>query len=118
MFLMATQEWKDSHQEQMKEYRRNHYKKNRDYYIQRTLERKRTISEYLQDYKMSHPCVYCGESDPCCIDFHHMESDKKEINLAMASTKGWGMKRVNREIEKCITVCANCHRKIHSGKLN
>jgi hypothetical protein len=32
----------------------------------------------------------------------------------------WGMNddKVRKEIEKCVLLCSNCHRKVHAGILN
>lgn len=58
-------------------------------------------------------CSLCPEKTPECIDFHHIDSDTKEGNVARMS----GVKMF-REILKCARVCANCHRKIHTGRID
>jgi hypothetical protein len=59
-------------------------------------------------------CIRCGESEYVALDFHHIDPNIKESNvsklLAGASTK-----RMLKEIEKCVVICANCHRKLHAG---
>ena len=56
-------------------------------------------------------CEICGY-DKCvaALDFHHQNGDK-EFGLARAYNKAWSIVEV--ELDKCIMVCANCHRKIH-----
>jgi hypothetical protein len=58
-------------------------------------------------------CQRCGNVfDEECYDFHHTEPVEKDLNIAKALTeKTWG--EIERELEKCILVCANCHRIIH-----
>ena len=58
-------------------------------------------------------CTQCGESTPVCLDFHHVGDKDMEVS------KMWGMndERVRKEIEKCILLCSNCHRKVHAGIL-
>jgi hypothetical protein len=66
--------------------------------------------------KAERACCICGEGDPCCLDFHH-RSDKK-FSISDAVKHRIGMQQLMTEIAKCSVVCANCHRKIHAGKLS
>ena len=45
------------------------------------------------------------------LDFHHLQ--KKEFQIA-ALGKQFG-KRIAKEINKCVILCANCHRRHHAG---
>lgn len=56
-------------------------------------------------------CQKCGYSKcPLALEFHHIESDKKEFNVTgRKSFTG----QVREELDKCILVCSNCHREIH-----
>lgn len=56
-------------------------------------------------------CCICGETEPCCLDFHHLRD--KEFELAKAPDVS--KERLYKELEKCIVLCANCHRKLHAG---
>lgn len=73
--------------------------------------RARTIHGLIAEYKRLHGCA-CRENHPACLDFHHTDGDK-EVNIADATRTGWSAKRLQSEIEKCVIVCANCHRKMH-----
>ena len=58
-------------------------------------------------------CERCGY-DRCAdaLEFHHLDPSAKEFNLSgKGQTLGW--ERVKTELDKCIMVCANCHREIH-----
>ena len=59
-------------------------------------------------------CSLCNEKDVCCLDFHHVSEDK---DYAVSNMVGLSWKKILEEISKCILVCANCHRKLHAGKL-
>lgn len=74
--------------------------------------RARNRKDWFQSLKT--PCVVCGESEPCVIDFHHIDESTKSGNLnrmRIDSKKSV----VLEEINKCVTLCANCHRKVHAG---
>lgn len=62
-------------------------------------------------------CVNCGYNrDIKALDFHHVDESTKLFGLSdRGMTRSW--KIIKEEIEKCILVCANCHREIHSGSL-
>jgi hypothetical protein len=80
--------------------------------IRRTTDRK-VIADKLLEYKLAHPCSVCGESEPCCIDFHHTNTTQKDFTISSFKKKHW--LKVLNEIEKCIVLCANCHRKLHAN---
>lgn len=57
-------------------------------------------------------CSYCEETEPCTLDFHHLYD--KKFNISEKRDR-LSTENLKKEIEKCILVCSNCHRKIHSG---
>jgi hypothetical protein len=59
-------------------------------------------------YFGSHPCVDCGEGDPVVLEFDHLGEKLFDIGQALPY-RSW--KRILEEIEKCVVVCANCHRR-------
>lgn len=69
----------------------------------------------LWNYRLTHPCVYCGESDPCCLDFHHIDPEEKLGAVADMASGRYPVEVVLREVDKCVVLCANCHRKLHAG---
>lgn len=82
----------------------------------RNAVRRNNIREFLWDYKSSHPCVDCGESDPVVLDFDHV--GEKSFDISSAYPRARGIKSVLAEIEKCEVRCANCHRrKTHARRL-
>lgn len=48
-----------------------------------------------------------------CLEFHHKDPSKKEVTLSRAVNNGWSIERMEKEIAKCVVLCANCHRKLH-----
>jgi hypothetical protein len=67
----------------------------------------------LNEHKAALGCKVCGEREPVCLEFHHLDPTKKEIGIA--GNMGSSIDRLFKEIEKCVCVCGNCHRKIHAG---
>lgn len=94
---------------------RNHeqYAKNPAYFNDRSTQRRQELREFLQQQKMGRSCMRCGNSDSRVLDFHHLERTGKEGRLSQAVAKNWSKERIVREIAKCETLCANCHRILH-----
>lgn len=90
------------------------YRKNRKSEIARVKKRKQDLRDWLDDYKKKLSCETCGEKHPACLDFHHKDASQKEFSVGSIKERGWGKDRVLNEIQKCVVVCANCHRKLHA----
>jgi hypothetical protein len=69
----------------------------------------------LATYKHERGCVLCGEREPVCLDFHHLNPREKSRSVSAIWTRGCSWDTIQKEIEKCILLCANCHRKVHAG---
>lgn len=94
-----------------------HYQKTKAAYVKRArANTKRYVNEY-QEWKKTQVCSLCSETEPACIDFHHLDPTQKDMNISLVGLRS-GMKAVLKELEKCIPVCANCHRKIHKYGLD
>ena len=58
-------------------------------------------------------CSICGYSKCiAALEFHHKDPSTKLFRLGMGSGYSW--KRIKEEAQKCILVCSNCHREIHT----
>lgn len=90
------------------------YADRRDYMIQAVAKRRKKIKAMAVAYKGG-KCMLCGY-DKCAdaLDFHHLNPSQKEFGLGVGGlTRSWS--RVKKEADKCILICANCHREIHAG---
>lgn len=67
-------------------------------------------------YKSTLSCVQCGESHPSCLDFHHRDPTQKDFMLSDIRSRS--LKSIQKEINKCDVLCANCHRKLHWNERN
>jgi hypothetical protein len=94
-----------------KRYGAEWYQRNRDAVLERTRKRKKEKRQEWQNYKAGLSCFFCGFSHPAVIDFHHPDS-KGETKVSHYVQQGqW--KRAYKEVEKCVALCANCHRIHH-----
>ena len=57
-------------------------------------------------------CFNCGY-DKCnsALEFHHVYEDDKLFSISENSVLSW--KRIEKELEKCVLLCSNCHRELH-----
>lgn len=47
-----------------------------------------------------HKCAICGMDEFCCLEVHHIDKDRQ-----------------NSDLNNLIILCANCHLKVHNGKI-
>ena len=96
------------------EYSKGYYGRHKQKALERNRETRNFIVNYIREYKKSHPCIVCGESALECLDFHHIKD--KDLEISTLTNYG-SLSRVQAEIDKCVVLCANCHRKLHAGNL-
>ena len=60
-------------------------------------------------------CQVCGyDKYVGALEFHHINPEEKDFGIASKGyTYSWD--KVKKEIDKCVLICANCHREIHAG---
>jgi len=79
-------------------------------YVQRRREKIKSLSVEYKGGK----CEICGYNK--CIDaleFHHINPEEKDFGIASKGyVRSW--EKVKKELDKCMLVCANCHREIHN----
>lgn len=92
-------------------YNQKHYLDNKKQYIEKARIWSNQRTETVRELKKSVGCQVCGESEPCCLDYHHLSD--KSFGLAEARGKAWD--KVLEEINKCVVLCKNCHAKVHAG---
>lgn len=67
------------------------------------------MKKIITEIKEKRGCYICNESYAFCLDFHHLDPSSKMgpvMNMKIPD-------EVITEIEKCVLICSNCHRKIH-----
>lgn len=96
----SVKKWKEKNSELVKEWDRNRKKKN-------TQERR----EFINGYKSKCSCSKCSETRSYVLDFHHTDPAQKSFDLGDASKHS--VEKLKLELEKCITLCRNCHSEFH-----
>lgn len=84
------------------------------YLIVVVAKRRKKIRDMAIEFKGG-KCNICGY-DKCnaALELHHIDKRKKDFGLSMNGiTRSW--EKTKKELQKCILVCSNCHREIHSG---
>jgi hypothetical protein len=69
--------------------------------------------KWWSEYRDTLKCLICSESRYWVLDFHHLEQNNKDYNIADMIHNGHSINNILKEMEKCICVCSNCHRNIH-----
>lgn len=69
--------------------------------------------EMVNKIKGNQGCAKCGESREYMLDFHHKDPSIKDDNIARITSNNNKMENIQQEIDKCIVLCANCHREFH-----
>jgi hypothetical protein len=92
------------------------YKDRAKYMVMAVTKRRRKLKVMAVEAKGG-KCMFCGYSKYIgALDFHHLNESKKEFSLSIRGlTRSWS--KILAEIDKCILVCANCHREIHGGMI-
>ena len=94
--------------------KRRTYRDRAAYLIRAVAKRRRKLKEMAVAMKGG-KCEVCGyHRTVWALDFHHRDPATKSFALSHKGyTRSWDV--VRKEIEKCILVCANCHREIEAG---
>jgi hypothetical protein len=97
-------------------HRSNYSEKYSEKYNIRNNERRSKHLSLLNEYKKTLSCVVCGENETVCLEFHHTDPTEKEFTIGASMQRSW--ESIKWEIDKCVCLCANCHKKVHAGILD
>lgn len=89
------------------------YQDRRHYIIKAVAKRRRKIREMAVVYKGG-SCQSCGYNKCLeALEFHHLDPSQKDFAISQyGHSRSW--ERVQKELDKCAMLCANCHREIHA----
>ena len=90
------------------------YSDRREYLIKAVQDRRKRVRVKALQYKGA-KCHLCGyERCHEALEFHHLDPDGKDFGISdKGYTRSWD--KIRKELDKCILICANCHREIHAG---
>lgn len=79
---------------------------------QRVIDWRKRKKLELIEYKGG-KCQICGYNKCSgALEFHHLDPMQKDFQISACSKS---FETLKQEVDKCILVCANCHREIHAG---
>lgn len=88
------------------------YSDRKEYIKAAVNKRRRKLKQMAIEYKGGE-CEHCGYNKcPEVFDFHHRDPSKKDFGIGGIGSIAWG--RLKLELDKCVLLCANCHREEHS----
>ena len=79
---------------------------------ERNKKRADAATAFFQQVK-STGCVKCPEREVVALDLHHIDPSKKEFTFS--AYRNASMEKLKTEVQKCVVLCSNCHRKLHAG---
>jgi len=90
------------------------YRDRREALIKAVTKRRRKIKVMAIEYK-GNKCQICGYSKyPGALELHHINKSDKSFGIGdKGYTRSW--EKVKQELDKCILLCANCHREVGAG---
>src|SRR5688572_9613673 len=90
------------------------YADRREYIKAAVIKRRRKLKTQAV-MLMGGQCMLCGyDHHQGVLDFHHVNPETKLFAIGSdGNTRSWD--RITTELQKCILVCANCHREIELG---
>ena len=94
------------------EYHKKYYAERKGKYAESSKASRQKKREWYNGIMDTKACIKCGESDNACLDWHHTDPTQKEASVSFL-IQNRSKKAILEEIDKCICLCANCHRKLH-----
>lgn len=87
--------------------------------IQKTIDIQKQVKKEAVEYK-GNKCHCCGyNKENAALEFHHLDPTKKDFSIASINKSiGHITDKVKDELDKCVLLCANCHREVHFGLID
>lgn len=87
----------------------------KDCAVEQTISRMVKFKLKCLDY-LTHECTICGYNKCiAALDFHHKDPTQKDVLISRFKFYTFD-DRVKKELDKCIVLCANCHRELHYSR--
>ena len=119
----AQYKWRKIHPEawraNQERYRRKHKEERKKKNIEALRKGRERNHAFLKKYKLERGCQVCGYKKCAkALEFHHIDSNNKEYHVSYTASRAYSLKLIQKELEKCIILCANCHRELHVEEEN
>lgn len=77
-------------------------------------ERQQEFKQKCVEYKKG-KCENCGYNKcSSALEFHHINPKEKKFEIKKSITRKFD-DNIKKELDKCMLLCANCHREIHNS---
>ena len=67
----------------------------------------------IEEFKSQLKCAKCGEMRGYVLDLHHLNPEEKDRTVSRMISNNASDEIIQKEINKCIVLCSNCHREFH-----
>lgn len=92
------------------------YLKNKESHKKLVKKSKIDRRKFISDLKLKNGCKRCGYNKcSAALHFHHINKNEKDFEISWAANKGISVEKIQKEIDKCIILCSNCHMEIEHG---
>lgn len=83
-------------------------------YLKKAVSKRRKLLKEKAISYLGGKCINCGYSKCAdALEFHHLDPTQKDFGISYKGiTRAW--EKIQNELDKCILVCSNCHKEIHS----
>jgi hypothetical protein len=86
--------------------------------LSKNMRFRRRNQAHLANEKIERGCNKCGyDKNPIALEFHHQNPDEKYKDISTMITNGLSKDRIDKEVEKCIVLCSNCHKIEEDGDI-
>lgn len=99
-FTKKSKEWAEKNRDKSRKYKKKYKDK-------KIIEIKNLINSYKKE------CLICKEQDIRCLELHHMNKEDKKFLVSKMKYSITNIPIIIKEINKCVCLCSNCHRKEH-----
>lgn len=86
-------------------------KQEADSFSERSPRERRRL--WVDSYKRERGCNRCEFGVAASLVLHHVDGTQKGLAVGRLVSDGYGTERIRREMEHCVVLCSNCHRKEH-----
>ena len=94
---------------------KQYYYENHQMFLDKRRKRRKKIKDFIDNYKLRMGCQICGyHKCLTALEFHH-EGNDKQFMISQAVAQFKSIKSIQKEMDKCTVLCANCHRELHEN---